>query len=211
MENPLLTSQVGTKRARTRIALLDAALLVIEEKGFAAASLDEIAARAGMTKGATYSNFGSKAHLMLAAARAHAPAFVPAYEVGAPLRVQLKLVARAVWEMLPGIQKMAQRQAQFQLYLKDEPALRDQIAVELAAELKALIAMVSEHHSEELWVTPEALVMTLQAISLGFAHQSIATPELVKESTIRSAFDLVTRGAVRGESTAPVRRTPKRS
>jgi AcrR family transcriptional regulator len=206
-----MASQVGTKRARTRIALLAAALQVIEEKGFAAASLDEIATRAGMTKGAIYSNFGSKADLMLAAARAHAPVFAPAYEVGEPLRVQLKLVARAVWEMLPGIQKLAQRQAQFQLYLKDEPALRNQIAVELAAELRALIAMVSEHHASELLVTPEALVMTLQAISLGFAHQSIATPKLVSESTIQAAFDLVARGAVRGESTAAERRKSGKS
>jgi AcrR family transcriptional regulator len=57
----------GGKRERTRRALVAAALEVIAAKGFAAASLDEIAARAGMTKGAVYSNFSSKAELLLAA------------------------------------------------------------------------------------------------------------------------------------------------
>ena len=49
----------GGKRERTRAALVAATLAVVAERGFAGASLDEIAARAGMTKGAVYSNFGS--------------------------------------------------------------------------------------------------------------------------------------------------------
>src|ERR1700733_2897411 len=57
----------GGKRERTRAALVEAALEVVASRGFAAASLDEIAAKAGMTKGAIYSNFSSKAELLLAA------------------------------------------------------------------------------------------------------------------------------------------------
>ena len=57
----------GGKRERTRAALVAAALAIVREKGFAAASLDEIAARAGMTKGAIHSNFAGKAVLLLAA------------------------------------------------------------------------------------------------------------------------------------------------
>src|SRR5580704_10973404 len=61
------TPKTGGKRERTRAALVAAALEVVSERGFAAASLDEIAARAGMTKGAIYSNFSGKAELLLAA------------------------------------------------------------------------------------------------------------------------------------------------
>ena len=56
----------GDKRERTRAALIAAAWEVIEEKGFAAASLEEIARRVGMTRGAIYSNFPSRSDLLLA-------------------------------------------------------------------------------------------------------------------------------------------------
>ena len=52
--------------ARTRQALLDAAAQVFANRGFGGASLDEIAEVAGYTKGAVYSNFGSKDELFLA-------------------------------------------------------------------------------------------------------------------------------------------------
>lgn len=54
------------RRAQTRAALLDAAERLWAERGIRGASLDEIAAAAGMTKGAVYSNFSSKADLVLA-------------------------------------------------------------------------------------------------------------------------------------------------
>jgi AcrR family transcriptional regulator len=53
---------------RTRTAILDAAAEVIEERGFAGASLSDILARAGVTKGALYFHFRSKdelAHALL--------------------------------------------------------------------------------------------------------------------------------------------------
>ncbi|MCW2862411.1 MAG: transcriptional regulator, TetR family [Actinoallomurus sp.] len=54
------------KRAQTRAALLDAAERLWAERGIRGASLDEIAAQAGMTKGAVYSNFAGKTDLILA-------------------------------------------------------------------------------------------------------------------------------------------------
>jgi AcrR family transcriptional regulator len=54
------------KRAQTRAALLDAAERLWAERGIRGASLDEIAAQAGMTKGAVYSNFTGKTDLILA-------------------------------------------------------------------------------------------------------------------------------------------------
>jgi AcrR family transcriptional regulator len=53
-------------QARTRLALLDAAADVFARRGFGGASVDEIADVAGYTKGAVYSNFGSKDELFLA-------------------------------------------------------------------------------------------------------------------------------------------------
>lgn len=64
-------------RARTRAAVTDAAAAVFARRGFAAATMEEIALEAGFTRGAVYSNFVDKEDLFAAvlderlAARAH--------------------------------------------------------------------------------------------------------------------------------------------
>ena len=55
---------------RTRADLLDAAARVFAARGFEGASVDDVAAEAGYTKGAVYAHFGSKRELFLAVARA---------------------------------------------------------------------------------------------------------------------------------------------
>ena len=54
------------RRQLTRDALLDAAEVVFAKKGVNGAAMEEIAAEAGFTRGAIYSNFGSKDELLLA-------------------------------------------------------------------------------------------------------------------------------------------------
>jgi AcrR family transcriptional regulator len=61
-------------RADNRRALLDAAAELIVEVGYTAAGLDDIAERAGLTKGAIYSIFGNKLALVQALAADHADA-----------------------------------------------------------------------------------------------------------------------------------------
>lgn len=51
---------------KTRLAVLESALDVFSDKGFAKATFDEIAARAGFTKGAVYWYFRNKADLVAA-------------------------------------------------------------------------------------------------------------------------------------------------
>lgn len=53
------------KQARTREALLEAALSTIAAEGLEGATIDAIAAEAGYTKGAFYANFSSKQELFL--------------------------------------------------------------------------------------------------------------------------------------------------
>jgi AcrR family transcriptional regulator len=52
-------------RDQTHQRLLDAAQTVIARKGLAAASVEDIAAQAGYTRGAFYSNFGGKGELFI--------------------------------------------------------------------------------------------------------------------------------------------------
>src|SRR6266536_1083788 len=59
------------RKAQTREQLLEAAARVFAHKGYAAASVDDIAAEAGFTVGALYSNFGGKQELLMAAFERH--------------------------------------------------------------------------------------------------------------------------------------------
>jgi AcrR family transcriptional regulator len=54
------------RRPRTVSALLDAALDLFAERGYGATSIPDICSRAGLTKGAFYSNFANKDALFLA-------------------------------------------------------------------------------------------------------------------------------------------------
>jgi AcrR family transcriptional regulator len=58
--------KTAAEAARTRGTLVDTALLVFAERGFAAAQLDEIARRASLTRGALYHHFTDKSALYLA-------------------------------------------------------------------------------------------------------------------------------------------------
>src|SRR5438046_4116689 len=63
MANRRLTR--AEKQAITRARVLDAAAKLFARRGFDGVSLDEVAAAAGFSKGAVYSNFESKEELLL--------------------------------------------------------------------------------------------------------------------------------------------------
>jgi len=56
----------SARKAATRARLLEAAARVYAARGFAGATLDDVAEEAGLTKGAVYGHFGSKDNLLTA-------------------------------------------------------------------------------------------------------------------------------------------------
>lgn len=56
----------SARKAATRARLLEAAARVYAARGFAGATLDDVALEAGLTKGAVYGHFGSKDNLLAA-------------------------------------------------------------------------------------------------------------------------------------------------
>jgi AcrR family transcriptional regulator len=63
--------RAGVTAAQTRERLLRAAADVFAERGYAGTRVVDIAAAAGVSNGALYTHFGSKAELLVAALRAH--------------------------------------------------------------------------------------------------------------------------------------------
>src|SRR2546421_6505720 len=68
------------RRQHTRDLLLDAAEEVFAERGFEGASLDDIAQRAGYTRGAIYKHFGGKADMFLALSTRFNERFLTVFE-----------------------------------------------------------------------------------------------------------------------------------
>lgn len=64
--SPVKPERTRPTRGEVRDRILDAAATVFAAEGFAGATIDAIGQAAGFTKGAVYSNFGSKDELFLA-------------------------------------------------------------------------------------------------------------------------------------------------
>jgi TetR/AcrR family transcriptional regulator, acrAB operon repressor len=146
--------------AATRETLLQAALKVFSRKGFAAATLEDVAREAGVTRGAIYWHFGSKAELYAALTRAYSARSgeivqAAAAEGGSLLEilerilvrllvaVQIDASLRAVMELsLFQTERTAELAASRQQQLEGSRALADNIAAVMgqgiaAGELRA--------------------------------------------------------------------------
>ena len=66
-----MTAAPADRGARSRRAILDAAMPIFERDGYAAASLNQIIAASGLTKGGFYFHFASKQELALAVLADH--------------------------------------------------------------------------------------------------------------------------------------------
>ena len=86
----------GDKRDRTRAALLEAARALVREKGHERTTLEEVAARAGMTTGAIYGNFRNRDELFVALGHAYWPPVKPEIAPGATFAEAMQAMARAM-------------------------------------------------------------------------------------------------------------------
>ena len=87
-----------------RAAILEAAKQLFAREGFAGASMDQIAAEAGVSKLTVYSHFGDKEALFAAAIRAKCEEMLPPdlfhVELKGPLRAQLKAIATGFFALV---------------------------------------------------------------------------------------------------------------
>src|SRR6266566_378848 len=117
----------GNKRERTRGRLLDSAVEVIREKGFYGTTLEGVARRAGMTRGAIYGNFKDKDELLLAVVETRWRPIVPLRH-GATLREHLRIVAETVIDAVPARRAQALGALSFQIYALTHADVRPRIA-----------------------------------------------------------------------------------
>src|SRR6476469_8580970 len=91
----------GDKRDRTRAALLEAARLLVREKGYDRTTLDEVAQRAGMTTGAIYGNFKNRDELFIALGHTYWAPVRPRLKPGATFAEAMRALAEATLAVIP--------------------------------------------------------------------------------------------------------------
>lgn len=187
--------RTGTKRARTRARLIDAAAALIGELGFEGTSLEAVARRAGMSRGAIYGNFKDRNDLFLAVLEARWRPAAPAFKPGGSLAEQMRLLAEAVAASLPARRAAALGAASFRLYALTHEPMRRRIA-EINAETyrrmaEGLLAVVP---AEALPMPAEDFVRVLHGTIEGLEFLHALTPELVPEQVIVAALTALGRG-----------------
>jgi AcrR family transcriptional regulator len=188
--SPEQSREKGGKRARTRAKLIEAAAAVIGEKGLDRASLEEIAARAGMTRGAVYGNFKNKEELFLALMAARWKPILPPLKAGASLRSQLRTLGQAVAREAEARRSLAATATAFQLYVLTHEAMRAQMtrqnAVIYKHIAKELLTIVPQ---DKLPMPAEKFVSVLDALTTGLLFTYFQTPELITEDVFVAAFE----------------------
>jgi AcrR family transcriptional regulator len=161
----------SARRAQTRARLLQAAAEVYARRGFAGATLEEVAAEAGYTKGAVYGHFGSKENLLLA--------LVEEYLAGQVAeQVALFDRDRATWERpLAGsehwMERLRERPDRFRLfvelwvYAQRDENLRARLAGGLAALRATFARFAAESSADAGFDTPAAVTEQFANVMLG--------------------------------------------
>ncbi len=130
-------------KARTREQLLDAAAVIFARKGYAGASVEEIAESAGYSIGALYSNFASKEQLFLELMAARGERRVTAVAgmlgTGDPVDALAGLLERAAGRD-PDLMTL---RAEFWLYAVRNPDAMGALRAQQRQQVDALIGVIS--------------------------------------------------------------------
>ena len=188
-------AETGGKRARTRAALVAAAARMIGEKGLHATSLEDVAAAAGMSRGAIYGNFKDRDELFLAVLESRWQPVVPAFRSGASLREQLHIVGNAVIAAAPQRAAMAARALEFQLYALSNPRMQALLAQHSAlACALAEAALLKVVPAAALPMPPRQFVRVLNALIQGLLLERLQEPGEITDEVILAALEALAGG-----------------
>ncbi len=179
----------GDKRDRTRAKLLEAARLLIREKGHEHTTLEEIAEKAGMTTGAIYGNFKNRDELFIALGQTYWAPIKPKVKMNASFPEIMQSMAEATIAAIPDRSAAAVGRLTGLAYTLTHEEMRAQVkdvtARSYAFGEQWLRAVTRE---EDLPMPAAQLVRVLHALMEGLVIQRLLTPELVPDEVFRAAF-----------------------
>jgi AcrR family transcriptional regulator len=194
-------------KARTRALVLDAAARTFARKGFAGASVEEIAEAAGFSIGAVYSNFGSKDQLFVELLSGRASGWVAeAAQILTDEVAAGQSPLQALSAMLTAVADkdvdFAPLQAEFWLYAIRNPPALEILADRMREPREALAAVVGaalERGGSGAAVSPDAVATVVSALFQGLVRQRRIDPAGVPDDLFGTAlgwlFDGIEAGA----------------
>jgi AcrR family transcriptional regulator len=176
--------------AETRQRLVESALDVFAERGYHAATLSEIAARAGLTTGAVYSTFGSKKALLIAACTQGASDddevdAVMAHTGSLREALESLVLDRARAGLTPAALRLLRLQVEVLKLGLREPEVLDAMSTSGRQQLEALgraMDRLARRDGVTLPVPAGELAVLLSAMLNGLALVQLADPALAPES-----------------------------
>jgi AcrR family transcriptional regulator len=190
---------------------------VFARQGIARTSLTDIAAEAGLTKGAVYSNFASKDELLLAIMESHLiermqdATSVFAGDLATPdavraagARLLASVVADATWHQL--LLEYWTLAVHDETVMSKLAARRGEVRATVAAAIKA----AASAHGVTLPISAEELTVTLMALSNGYAVERAIDAEAVPEHLFEKVLTLLVQpeGPPASEARPPAPRNP---
>jgi AcrR family transcriptional regulator len=185
------------RKAATRRALLQAAAELFAEQGMERTSLDQIAARVGLTTGAIYRNFRNKEDLIesVVAAYSHLSEVAALFDPALGIAERLAAYGQEVAAMLPRIAPQSMRLfLEFDLYIQrhaDRAAREQQEQRAWRAAEGARIDAVTRARGEQLPFSGAELVALLNTIARGIGLERLRDPEAVSPAAAERLFVLL--------------------
>jgi AcrR family transcriptional regulator len=182
---------------------LAAAAQVFALRGFHGASLDEVAAVAGFTKGAVYSNFKNKEDLFLALFRANYDREMDALR--ATLEASEQPPESRLGDFVALISEQTREEGgnfgllyqEFWLYAARNPAAREQLTRLEDENVRGIAeVLVAERKRQgiEPLESPERVARIVAVLFHGIGLLRVLQPEVVDDALIETAIELVARG-----------------
>ncbi len=206
--------------AETRELLLASAREVFVERGYHAASIYEVAERAGRTIGALYSHFGGKEGVFLALADRHFAEQLERYSgelSGMDNETDALTVGGMLWSrFLDQEPELVVLFIEFWSYAMRDPDLRPRFADSLR-QLRAALAKLVEDQQRGSGVamaaSPTETAIILDALIDGFALHKLVDPEQVADSLLPRALGWLVRGMVAdgGSASRKAKRADRRA
>jgi AcrR family transcriptional regulator len=191
----------SARRAQTRARLLEAAAEVYARRGFSGATLEEVAAEAGFTKGAVYGHFGSKENLLVALVEEH---------LAGQAAEQLELFDRdrVTWERpLAGserwMEQLHERPERFRLfvelwtYAQRDERLRRRLTDALAAMRSTLAHFAATSSADAGFATagevPAQCASIMLGLSIGLSMLELGEPGTIPAGLLGTTLSVVIR------------------
>jgi AcrR family transcriptional regulator len=196
------------RKALTRERLLGAARTVFASRGFHGASVEEIAAEAGFSTGALYSNFDGKEDLFLALMDREIDDH--AREIAEAVRERTSVAERArggadQWmAMIRREPELLLLFMEFWAYAARDPKVRRRVADSFARARQTLTRLIQDGARDfelELALPAEQLAIAIDALADGIARQKMADPDAVPDELMGRVLALLLAGASRPAGT----------